>query len=227
MITFNFFDYHSNPIVQWVLSHYKDVQVLTLNDCLPDIMKLRHSRLSYEQDKRSFIGDELRLYYASKSTDFLYVDSDCLVHNIAELRMHNACLDSKGRVNDGSYFRANQDTEWVRHYLNVYETKELGWACNYNVHKAFPISVPTQYLEHDHFFLNRFKRFPKVDVVYYTYDPEVPKTFDKPVWLFSPLYRATGEITKFWPISDVLPEEVFKEQLRYSLCKPNLRIVKV
>jgi len=227
MVTFNFFDYHNNPIVRWIMGMYNDVQVLTIEDCLPDIMKLRHSRLSYEQNKRSFIGDELRLFYASQAKDFVYVDSDCLVYQIEKLKMHHVCQDARGRTNDGSFFRANAETEWVQHYLRVYETKDVGWHCNYDVHRMFPTSIPVQQLEHDHFFLNRFDRFPKVDTVYYTYDPEVPKTFGKPIWLMSPNHRSTGEITKSWPISSVLPEEVFIEQIRYSRRDPNLRVVKV
>ena len=225
--TFNFFDYHKNPIVQWIMGFYNDIQILTLSDCMSDIMKLRHSRLSLENDKKSFIGDELRLYYASISNDFIYVDSDCLVQNINELDMNCVCLDEKGKTNDGSYFRANSETEWVRYYLKIYETKDVGRLCNYQVHKAYPTYIPTQKLEHDHFFINRFSRFPKQNIIYYTYNSDVPKTFDKPIWLLSPNYRTNGDITKSFNISSHIPEEVFIEQLKYSMQIDNLKIIKI
>lgn len=225
--TFNFYDYHKNPIVQWIMGFYKDIQILTLSDCLSDIMQLRHSRLSFEKGKKSFIGDELRLFYASKSSDFVYVDSDCLVRDIEQLKMDCVCSDDKGMTNDGSFFRANSETKWVHHYLEVYETKDVGWNCNYHVHQRYPTDIPTQKLEHDHFFLNKFARFPKQSVIYYTYNEEVPKTFGKPIWLLSPMYRTSGNITKSFNISNNIPEEVFIEQLKYSMQSDNLKIIKI
>ena len=116
MITlFNFFDYLKNPIAEYVVGFYKNKTILTLEDCLPDILKLKNSKMAYEKNKLSFIGDELRLFYASISEDFIYCDIDSLV-DIDSLKMDCSCENG----NEGSYFRANKETSWVKYYLDVY-----------------------------------------------------------------------------------------------------------
>lgn len=216
MITiFNFFDYAKNPIVEYCLSHKKDKQVLTLDDCMDDIMKLRHSRFCYENNLRVRIGNELRLYYASISDDFTYCDADCLVENESELKM-NHCFGVKGQFyNDGSYFRANRDTDWVKYYLDVYENNHIGDVGTHKVYMGFRHNIPTQIINHTHFYVGCFNRFPKMDKIYYTNSKERALQFDKPVWLFDGI---TGRVTncRIYHTTEKLPLDVFKEQLIYS-----------
>lgn len=226
MITFfNFYNYDKNPIVEYCLSFYKDKQLLSLNDCLADILRLRYSRFCYENDYKSYIGDELRLYYASISDDFIYVDCDSLVKNINELKMNYAC-PTKNQVNEGSYFRANKNTQWIKHYLDVYENNEIGKKGNITVHNIFPFEIPTQKLDYVHFYTSCFNRFPKQDTIYYTKDYKKALDFNKPIWCFD---DKEGVITnnRIFHTTDKLPFEIFKEQLRYSLDNTNLKFEEI
>lgn len=216
MVTFfNFFDYAENPIVEYCLSQAKDKRVLTLDDCMDDIMKLRHSRFCYENDLRIRIGNELRLYYASISDDFTYMDSDCVVRNIEDLEM-GRCHGGPGVFhNDGSYFRANRDIPFVNFYVNVYENNEIGNVGTAAVYRKYPFEVPTQMLDHTHFYVSCFGKFPKVDKIYWTHDYNKALAFDKPIWLFD---GKPGCVTnrRIYHTTDDLPFEVFKAQLDFS-----------
>ena len=226
MITFfNFYNYDKNPIVEYCLSFYKDKQLLSLNDCLADILRLRHSKFCYENDYKSYIGDELRLYYASISDDFIYVDCDSFVKNINELKINYAC-PTKNQVKEGSYFRADKNTQWVKYYLDVYENNEIGKKGNITVHNIFPFEIPTQKLDYVHFYTSCFNRFPKQNTIYYTNNYKKALDFNKPIWCFD---NKEGVITnnRIFHTTDKLPFEIFKEQLRYSLNDMNLRFEEI
>lgn len=223
MITiFDFYNYSNNPIVQFCLSKYIDKQILSIDDCLQDILKLKHSQYCYDNDFRVRIGNELRLYYASISDDFIYVDADSWVENIEDLKM-NHCYGEiiQGRLiyNDGSYFRANKNTDWVNYYVNIYENNEIGNKGTSIVYCKFPYKIPTQKLNHTHFYIscfNRFARnFPLTEKIYYTYDYRKALDFKRPIWLFD---GNTGRITntKIFHTTTKLPFEVFKDQLKFS-----------
>lgn len=222
MITiFNFFNYTNNPIVKYTVNQYKDKQVLTLDDCMPDIMKLRHSKFCYENNLRSRIGNQLRLYYASISDDFIYVDADSLVYNIDDLEMGN-CAPASLNYNDGSYFRANKETDWVKYYVDLYQTNTtIGDIGNEMVYSRYKYKVPTQKLNFVHFYVSCFNKFarnnPDLTEILYTRNRDYAfNKYKGPIWLFDENYgRVTN--TRIFHTGNIIPFDVFKEQLQYSL----------
>lgn len=193
---------------------------------MADIMKLRHSRFCYENNLRVRIGNELRLYYATQSDDFIYVDADSLVENIQDLKMNMTCRSPYG-FNEGSYFRANKDTDWCRFYVNVYETDlEIGDNPTATVYKKYPFTVPLQDLNYTHFYVSIFNRFPKVDKILYTDDYNKANESRQPVWCFDvrPGFITNGRI---FHTTHKLPFEVFKEQLMYSQQNSNLKFEEI
>ena len=159
MTSFIFNGYENNPIVKRCLEA-NTRQILTLSDLLPIILKLKHSRWAYENQKWSFIGDELRLYLASISDDFIYVDADVIIENPEDIKMD--CMPST--LNNGTYFRANKNTEWVKYYLNIYETENIGNLVNFRVFEKWPFPIPTQdNIKYTHYFTSFFDRYNKRD----------------------------------------------------------------
>jgi hypothetical protein len=77
--------------------------------------------------------------------------------------MDSVCLEGDGNINDGSYFRGNKDTEWVKHYYDVYQNMSPDEynTINYEVHKKYPFTFPTQKLEFTHFYTSWFNRISK------------------------------------------------------------------
>ena len=161
-IIFNFNNYiEKNPIAQFCVEKYPEKTILTEKDLHDEIMSLKHSKWAYEKGLYNFVGDELRLYLSTLSDDFVYVDGDCWVRNLEKLKMDSCCLEKDGNVNDGSYFRANKDTKWTKHWVDVYENKDIGALVNYSVHKMYPTTVPCQQLDYTHYYTSFFGRIKK------------------------------------------------------------------
>ena len=71
----NISNYIENPIANFCISKYEHKKIYTLDDVMPDIQKLKHSKYVLEHNcGMSLLGDQLRLYLASKQDNFLYVD---------------------------------------------------------------------------------------------------------------------------------------------------------
>lgn len=228
MITiFNFNHFDQNPIVQYCLDSYKDKQVLTEKDVKDIIPHLKHSKWALENKKWSFVGDELRLYLSTLSDDFTYVDADCRVLNIDELNMNKCCLEPDGVTNDGSFFRANNKTQWTKQLVEIYETMpEKDYeTVNYILHKEHPeIKIPTQPLNYSHYFLSWFGRLAKSlksPCIYYTlfWDRAVKELYKghDVIWLntaasqtYFSKYNAT--IWRYF----IIPMDLFQAQLDYS-----------
>lgn len=122
-VIFNFYDYLKNPIADFCVSKYPSKTILTLDDVLSDIQKLRHSKWALENDKRSYIGDQLRLYLASKQDNFLYVDADCFIPDFTEILANKNCTDfipEQGIINNGTFFYTDKNCEFNNYYLNLY-----------------------------------------------------------------------------------------------------------
>ena len=136
-------------------------RILTEKDLLPYIMNLRHSKWAWENKLYNYVGDELRLYLASISDDFLYIDADVVVENIKDIKM-DCCPRNK---NNGTYFRANKNTEWVKYYLDIYETEEIGKATNMMVFDRYPYPIPLQNdIKYCHYFTSFWERWKKRDM---------------------------------------------------------------
>lgn len=155
--------YQENPIVKFCLDKYPEKNIITekeVRECLP---YCKHSKWAYENQRWNFVGDQIRLFLAMQSDDFTYVDGDSWVRNLDDLKMGSLCLENDGKTNDGSYFRANKDTEWVKHYYEVYNNlPEGGYGLvNYDIHEKYPIKMPTQKLNYTHFYTSWFNRISK------------------------------------------------------------------
>ena len=164
MITiFNFNNFiEKNPIAQFCLEKNQgDKQILTEKDLKDEIMSLKHSKWAYENNKWSFVGDELRLYLSTLSNDFTYIDGDCWVRDIEKLKMNSCCVERDGNINDGSYFRANKDTEWTKKWIDVYEKEDIKDMINYTMHSKYPVDIQVQHLNYTHYYLSMFSRLKK------------------------------------------------------------------
>lgn len=169
IICFN--DYQENPIVQFCLSKYKSYNLLTQKDIINEINACKHSKWAFENHKWQFVGDELRLHLALQSNDFVYVDADSWVRNLDDLKMNSVCLEGDGNINDGSYFRGNKNTDWIKYYYDIYEKEDIKDIVNYDLHKKYPFTFPTQKLNYTHYYLSWFNRLVKgmkCNVVYTT-----------------------------------------------------------
>lgn len=160
MITsFVFNAYEKNPIARMCLEK-QPRHILSEKELLPIIMKLRHSKWAYENKQWSFVGDELRLYLASISDDFLYVDADCIIDNPEDIKM-NCCPPN---LNNGTFFRANKNTEWVKYYLDIYEKNEIKNTVNYVLFQQYPYRIPIQNnIRYTHFFTSFWERWKNRD----------------------------------------------------------------
>ena len=135
--------------------------VLTEKELLPIIMKLRHSRWAYENKLWSYVGDELRLYLALQSDDFIYIDADCTVENPKQIKMDCCPPD----LNNGTFFRANRNTAWVKYYFNLYETENIGKVVNYTLFRRKPYPIPTQSdVIYRHYYTSFLERWKKRDL---------------------------------------------------------------
>ena len=163
-VIFNFNHFSDNPIVKYCIDSYSEKTILTEKDLKDEINHLKHSKWAWENKKWSFIGDELRLWLSTQSDDFVYVDADCRVLNLNGLKMNKCCLEPDGVTNDGSFFRANKQTEWTKQLVDVYETipESHYKTVNYVLHEEHPeIKIPTQKLNYSHYFLSWFGRLTK------------------------------------------------------------------
>lgn len=156
-------NYQENPIVKFCLDKYPEKNIITekeIRECLP---YCKHSKWAFENQRWNFVGDQVRLFLAMQSDDFTYVDGDSWVRNLDDLKMGSLCLENDGKTNDGSYFRANKDTEWVKHYYEVYNNlPEGGYGLvNYDIHEKYPVRMPTQKLNYTHFYTSWFNRISK------------------------------------------------------------------
>ena len=159
-ITFIFNGYENNPIVKMCLEK-QPRYILTEKELLPIIQNLRHSKWAYENKKWSFVGDELRLYLASQSDDFLYIDADVIVENIEDIKM-DCCPPN---LNNGTFFRANRNTEWVKYYLDIYENNKIETTVNYRLFKQYSFPIPTQdNIRYRHYFTSFWERYKKRDM---------------------------------------------------------------
>lgn len=155
--------YEENPIVQFCLDKYQSKNIITekeVRECLPHC---KHSKWAFENQRWNFVGDQIRLFLAMQSNDFTYVDGDSWVRNLDLLKIDSVCLENDGNINDGSYFRANKDTEWVKHYYEIYNkiTENEYTLVNYDIHKKYPTTFPTQKLNYTHFYTSWFNRISK------------------------------------------------------------------
>lgn len=187
---FNYDNYLDNPIAQYCvidqLSKKEKPTIYTLDDLMPDIMKLHHAKESYEnvyikKNKKSlpsFIGDQIRLYYSLQNDNYLYCDADVFIPDeyYNEIWKNKNCVYygelNHREINNGTFFCSDKDCKFNEYYFNLYETKDLKDVTNVNVYFKYPyqldyekkkagdmnlLNIPVK-----HFILSRMYSFKKI-----------------------------------------------------------------
>lgn len=244
---FNFYDYLKNPIAEYCTTGYRNPIIYTLDDLMPVVQKLKHSKWALENKKLSFIGDQLRLYLASKKDNFLYVDADCYIPDFKEILDNKNCTSlefSKSAINNGTFFYSDSNCRFNKYYLDLYDKlPESQYSCvNSTIFKKFPFELDLEKhisgdmklltIEKRHFLLNTFYRFknsyPNTDIIYYSKKP-IGK-IDKPLaWKieacedYSVFRLPKKEVWFFETLYNHIPQDtlfrLFKEQLNYTFQK--------
>lgn len=191
MVTFNFFDYCKNPIAAYCISKNKDIKVYTLEDMMPYIEKLPHSKKCLDLGIKISIGNQLRLYLSTLEDNFLYVDADCFLpeESLSEIEKYDNCVyynKKFDKIENGTFFHSNKDCEFNKFYLEKYN--ELGNQNGFkklNIFKEYPykkdiekmVSGDMKLIKPDirHFFISNFYKFkncnPDSSVIKYSFEP--------------------------------------------------------
>lgn len=254
-VIFNFFDYLKNPIVDFCVSNYKSKTIYTLDDLLPEIQKLNHSKWALDNNYRSYIGDQLRLKLATENNDFLYIDADVYVPDLTNITEHKNCTDfisEKHIINNGTFFYTDKDCHFNAFYLGVYShlSKNDYLLCNYEVFNKFPFELDLKHkksadmtlLDNNgtkHFLLNIFYRFynqyKNIDTIYFTKkqnvdSPVVWQIENCPKYIAYRRYNNNHATWYFETIYEFIPQDdlirLFKEQLNFIYQK-NLTFIEL
>lgn len=243
-VIFNFFDYLKNPIADFCVSNYKQKTIYTLDDLIPEIQNLNHSKWALEKNYRSYIGDQLRLKMATETDDFFYVDADVFIPDVTEILAHKNCTDfilNGNIINNGTFFYTDKDCRFNSYYLDIYNNlpKAYYHFCNYSIFKKYPfeLDLPNKksgdmnLLDNNktrHFLLNLFYRFAEthkdIDIIYYTKNPRMKKPI---IWQLEkcPTYVGAEQsrdwsVWYFETVYDFIPQDdmirLFKEQMEYT-----------
>ena len=202
MVTFDFFDYCKNPIAEFCISKNKDIKVYTLEDMMPYIQQLPHSKKCLDLGVKISIGNQLRLYLSTLEDDFLYVDADCFLpeSSIEEIKKYKNCVYYNPRfdkIENGTFFHSNKDCEFNKFYLERYN--ELGNEPIFrrvNIFKEYPYKVDRENLmsgdmkllkpDIRHFFISNFYKFknanPDISIVRYSFEDLKTQTAQGAFW---------------------------------------------
>ncbi len=202
MVTFDFFDYCKNPIAEFCISKNKDIKVYTLEDMMPYIQQLPHSKKCLDLGVKISIGNQLRLYLSTLEDNFLYVDADCFLpeSSIEEIKKHKNCVYYNPRfdkIENGTFFHSDKDCEFNKFYLEKYN--ELGNEPIFrriNIFKEYPYKVDRENLmsgdmkllkpDIRHFFISNFYKFknanPDISVVRYSFEDVRTQTAQGAFW---------------------------------------------
>lgn len=202
MVTFDFFDYCKNPIAEFCISKNKDIKVYTLEDMMPYIQQLPHSKKCLDLGVKISIGNQLRLYLSTLEDDFLYVDADCFLpeSSIEEIKKYKNCVYYNPRfdkIENGTFFHSDKDCEFNKFYLERYN--ELGNEPIFrrvNIFKEYPYKVDRENLmsgdmkllkpDIRHFFISNFYKFknanPDISVVRYSFEDLKTQTAQGAFW---------------------------------------------
>lgn len=198
IFVFNYNDYLKNPVAEFCVAQLPNPTILTLDDLMPDIMKLHHAKETYEnlyknkngKSLPSFLGDQIRLYYSLQYDNYLYCDADVyMTKEMQETIWANKNCVYYGKkfheINNGTFFCSDRGCKFNEYYFNLYETKDLKDMSNVNIYFKYPyhldfekekagdmnlLNIPVK-----HFILSKMWHFkqcydqsPKDDTIYYT-----------------------------------------------------------
>lgn len=201
---FNFYDYFKNPIAEFCVKQNPIIKVYTLDDLNEYLDKLPYTQKMLKIDRKVSIGNEFRLYLASISDEFFYLDSDCFIpQNIMnELDSIKNCVavHKNNHIEVGTFLHCQKNNRFVNFYLNKYHEIASQKECPHElqVFSKNPFELhdgyfgDTQLYKIDknikHFYLNSLKAFhkrnPDIDKIYYTYKHSGKSDF-KDIWMFN------------------------------------------
>lgn len=154
IVVFNYNDYIKNPIAEFCVAQLESPTILTLEDLMPDIMKLHHAKESYEnvyiknngRSLPSFIGDQIRLYYSLLYDNYFYCDADVYITKDIQKKIweNKNCIyysPSKHEINNGTFFCSDKGSKFNKYYFDLYENKDLKDMTNMNVYFRYPYKV--------------------------------------------------------------------------------------
>lgn len=213
IVIFNFNDYLKNPIAEYCVQQLDNPTILTLDDVMPDIQKLKYAKQSLERAESgislpSFIGDQLRLYYSLQYDNYLYCDADVyLTKEIQEKIWKNKnciyCSPKLREINNGTFFCSDKGSKFNEYYFNLYETKDLKDMTNCNIYFKYPYKVDYKKMKAadmnlldvpiKHFILSKMYSFEKEykksnesQTIYYTHKSDfLLSSINRPlIWQF-------------------------------------------
>ena len=244
----NISNYIENPIANFCISKYEHKKIYTLDDVMPDIQKLKHSKYVLEHNcGMSLLGDQLRLYLASKQDNFLYVDADCYIPDFSEILSYKncTCYDDFGRIANGTFFYSQHDCEFNNYYLNLYNTvlENDYRLCNTDFFRKYPYKLDLKNkksgdmdlikVKCHHFMISKFyyfkKFYPGADTIFYIKEPHpvfnIPEVYWRMFEDFSSFIMNTsnGTVWHYNTVNCVIPQDdlirLFKEQMNYTYQK--------
>ena len=150
----NFNNYSDNPIVKYCYNHIKNISsdsinILSLEDCLPDIQRLPHAKKALDNGMWSYIGDSLRLYYSTIYNNYLYIDGDSYIKDIDNILKYNNCTqllycnNSNIDITTGPFLHTSGECDFARYYLEKYKGIK-GVITDVGMYKRFPYRIHRQ-----------------------------------------------------------------------------------
>lgn len=244
MIFFNFYNYLKNPIADFCFKQQKSAVVYTLEDINKFIENLPFTEKMIELGNKDMIGDEFRLYLASQSDDFLYLDLDCFIPQDVLLEIKNidncVAFHDNRIIETGTFFHSNKDCDFIHFYLSKYKEKAennnlkrenvyLKYPFNRSAHKSGDMTLFNVDNKIRHFYLSRFYSFAKANgnnPIYYTYNPN-NKITEKNVWVFNTKHEISdmtfSPTTLYWHYS--LDYKYIDRQTLFDLFKEQMNFI--
>jgi hypothetical protein len=244
MVFFNFYDYLKNPIAEFCAKQ-NSANILTLEDLYPYLDKLPYTQKVLNIDRKASIGNEFRLYLASISDDFLYLDLDCFIPKnvLSDIESIKNCVayQKPKTIETGTFFHSGKDCRFIEYYVNKYkELAEKNDLRKINIFVNFPFEMhdnfsgDMQLYKVDknvrHFYLDTLIKFhnfyPDIDKIYYTYNNKSVENV-KNIWMFNTRFDTYARTFSFYNIFwhyDTMHcpfidkdtlEELFKAQMNY------------
>lgn len=188
MVSFNFFNYIENPIANFCAKQNKNLEIYSLEDMMPYIQKLPNSKACLLQDKKTSIGNQLRLYLSTLYDNFTYVDLDVLLYDktISEIEKYENCIYYNSlikKIEPGTFFHSNKNCKFIKFYLDKYSTI-TSKVLNPYIFAEYPYELDLKnFISGDmhlikpnirHFYISNFYRFknsnPNISIIKYTFN---------------------------------------------------------
>ena len=191
MVSFNFFNYIENPIANFCAKQNKNLEIYSLEDMMPYIQKLPNSKACLLQNKKTSIGNQLRLYLSTLYNNFTYVDLDVFLYDetISEIEKYENCIYYNSlikKIEPGTFFHSNKNCKFIKFYLDKYSTI-TSKILNPYIFAKYPYELDLKNLISGdmhlikpnirHFYISNFYRFknsnPNISIIKYTFNNNI------------------------------------------------------